>query len=74
LDKAGEGMDNINVKSKGARIADMFAGAASGITETVSGFMLIENGIASLTAKLKTGEDTWGDWISAAMAVLPGAM
>lgn len=53
-------------------LGNKMAGTFQTATQVASAFMMMQNGIASLTESLASGEASWEDYLSAAMAILPG--
>ena len=46
----------------------------SGAMQLVSGFNMLTNGVTTLSSAIRSGSKDWGDYLTAAMAILPGLM
>ena len=65
--KLGQDLDKI-------KFTDMFAGFMSSAMSVASGFMMVENGVASLTEAINSGEAELSDYVAAFSAIGPGLM
>ena len=74
IEEAGDGVGDLGEKSRGVKMSEMFAGFMSGAMQVVSGMQMMKNGVAQLTEAIQSGETDWDNYLTAAMAIIPGFM
>lgn len=74
LQEVSEGFDNFQEKANKVSLGDMFAGFMTGAMQVMSGMQMMKNGVAQLTEAIQSGETDWDNYLTAAMAIIPGFM
>ena len=72
LQEVSEGFDNFQEKANKVSLGDMFAGFMTGAMQVMSGFSMLQNGVAQLTEAFNDGEAGFDDYLSGIMAIIPG--
>lgn len=72
LQEVSEGFDNFQGKANKVSLGDMFSGFMTGAMQVMSGFSMLQNGVAQLTEAFNDGEAGFDDYLSGIMAIIPG--